>query len=100
MKQWLYRIQVIRPGWHTDGPTPEEEEILGEHVDYLVRLHSEGVLILAGPTLNEDATRFGLVVFKAASEEAARAIMQNDPTVKKGVMSAELFPFNVALLGK
>ena len=40
-----------------------------------------------------------VVVFEAADEKAARAIMEDDPAVKEGVTSAELLPFRVALFG-
>ncbi|MEI9864208.1 MAG: hypothetical protein WDN00_06575 [Limisphaerales bacterium] len=37
------------------------------------------------------------MIFEAATEPAAVALMQNDPAVKQGVMKAELFPYRVAL---
>ena len=39
----------------------------------------------------------GIAVFRAADEAEALAIMQGDPAVRDGVMSAELFPFRIAL---
>ena len=51
---------------------------------------------LAGRTQNADETAFGLVVFRAESETAARQIMLEDPAVKHGVMTASLYPYRVA----
>ncbi len=38
----------------------------------------------------------GIVIFRAASEGAAREFMNGDPAVQKGVMKATMFPFKVA----
>jgi uncharacterized protein len=100
MAHYLYRIQPTRPAMLTEGTTPEEDTLVGEHFDYLKSLLSKGVLILAGRTLNTDETSFGIVVFKADSEQAAREIVDNDPAVRNGVMHATLFPYRVALISE
>jgi uncharacterized protein YciI len=40
---------------------------------------------------------FGIVIYKAADESAARALADADPAVRDGIMSAEVFPFRIAL---
>ena len=97
LKHFLYRIYPTRPEMLTDGPTPAERERIGEHFAYLQRLVADEVVLMAGRTLNTDTTSFGIVVFVAPSEDAARAIMEGDPAVQAGVMRAELFPYRVAL---
>ena len=96
--QFLYKIQPTRLAMLTEGPTPAEEKIVSEHFGYIEALNEQSALILAGRTLNSDASSFGIVIFKASSEQAARQIMENDPAVKQGVMKAELFPYRVALI--
>lgn len=96
--QYLYRIQPTRPEMLAEGPTPEEAEVVSEHFEYLKNLTTRGVVALAGRTLNEDKSSFGIVLFDANDEEAARVIMNSDPAVRQGVMRAELFPFRVALM--
>ena len=82
----------------TSGPTPQEAAAIAEHFNYLKHLTARGVLILAGRTQNNDETTFGIVIFRAESEEAARAIMNADPSIVKGVQKATLFPYRVALM--
>jgi uncharacterized protein len=41
---------------------------------------------------------FGVVVFEAADEDAARRFMAADPAVVAGVMTATLHPSSLALL--
>lgn len=96
---WLYRIRPTRIEMLTDGGTADEQRLMGEHFERLRRLTDDGVVVLAGPTLVTDERNFGIVVFRADDEEAARAVMDGDPAVAGGVMAAELFPFNVSLLG-
>ncbi len=96
--QYLYRIQPTRPTMLTEGPTPEESATVGAHFAYLQDLAANGVVILAGRTLNTDESSFGVVIFNADSDEQAQAIVQEDPAVRGGVMQATLFPYRVALI--
>ena len=94
--QFLYRIQATRPGMVAEGPTPDEENIIHAHAAYVKKLTEKGVVLLAGRTLNTDASCFGIVIFEAEDQEAAREIMRRDPAVEKGVMRAELYPYRIA----
>jgi uncharacterized protein YciI len=97
--QYIYRIQPTRPEMLSEGLTEEESEATSDHYAYLKSLLEEGVLVLAGRTLNTDVSAFGIVILNANSEEEARQIVLNDPAVVRGVMNAELFPYRVALMG-
>ena len=96
--QYLYKIQPTRPEMLAEGATPEEEAIVSEHFAYLKDLMEQGVLLLAGRTLNTDQSSFGIVIFNAESEAVALAVMHNDPAVRQGVMRAELYPYRIALM--
>ena len=100
MGQWIYVLKLTRLEMLTEGSTPEEEEIVSRHFAYLSDLTEKGVMILMGRTQNNDESTFGIAIFEAEDEAAARAIMENDPAVKNGVMSATLYPYRVALMRK
>ncbi len=57
---------------------------------------AEGSLILVGPTLGEKNT--GIAIFEAPDEDAARAIMNDDPVIAGGFATGELRPLRVSLL--
>lgn len=95
--EWLYRITPSRPAMLTDGPTDDEQRIVGEHFAYLSSLTDAGQVELVGRTQNNDASAFGIAIFRADNEAAARAVMAADPAVRAGVMQAELFPYKIAL---
>ncbi len=99
-KQYLYRIQPVRPAMLSDGPTEEETRATGEHFNYLKDLTEKGVVVLAGRTTNTDYSSFGIIVFFAESDEEAESIVQNDPAVKNKIMRAELFPYRIALMAQ
>lgn len=81
----------------SEGPTEHEASIVGDHFQYLQKLVTEGVVLMAGRTLNADERAFGIVILVAGSEAAAAELMRKDPAVKHGIMTAELFPYRVAL---
>ena len=96
--QWLYYLQPTRLGMVTEGPTIEEAKMVTEHFAYLEDLTGKGVMILMGRTQNNDESTFGIAIFEAEDELAARTIMENDPAVRAGVMRAVLYPYKIALM--
>ena len=50
-----------------------------KHFRYLQKLAGEGLVLMAGRTLNVDERAFGIVVFVAASQSEAADVVQNDP---------------------
>lgn len=95
--QYLYRLLVVRPAMLTEGPTPEEQQVVRAHFAYLEALLEEGKLILAGRTLNNDYSTFGIVLFVANDDAEAREIVDKDPAVVHRVMRGELYPYRIAL---
>ena len=100
MSEYLYRIQPVRPDMLITGPTDFEADVVGRHFEYLKALLEDGVVILAGRTMNCDERTFGIVIFNAHSDAAATLIMNADPAVSEGVMQAELFPYHTALIAE
>ena len=95
-KQFLYKLKVTRLEMLTDGPSLEEGEVLADHMSYLQRLSADGTVLMAGRTQTADESTFGIVIFLAESEEDAVAVMNRDPAVSEGLMSATLFPYAIA----
>ena len=68
----------------------------GVHAELLAKRLEEGSLILAGPTFGPVNT--GICVFEAPDEDAARAYMDEDPTIAQGFARGELRPFRASFL--
>jgi len=95
MAEWIYFIHPPRDNFAATM-TPEEEEVWGVHFERLRRLLDDGVMVLVGPTLGPINT--GIAIFEAPDEEAARQIMDEDPTIAGGHARGELRPFRISLL--
>lgn len=66
---------------------PDMLEILPEHLAYQKQMEAEGKLFLAGPLSDasgEQMSGGGMIVYRAASLDDARALTENDPMHKKG----------------
>lgn len=96
MKQYIYTVQVSRLGMLT-SPTEEESEITGQHLAYMSQLFDDSIAIFGGALGVRDSRHFGLVIFQAEDDEAAKAILHNDPAVKSRIMRGRWFPFRMSL---
>jgi uncharacterized protein YciI len=99
-KQYLYVLQLVPRLHDPKAWTERDNASVAKHFERLQEATKQGRVILAGRTTEALDKTFGLVVFEAASDEAAQEFMQTDPTVVAGVMTAVLHPYSVALLRK
>ncbi len=97
-KQFIYVLRLEKSMYDSAAWTPEKSKIVQEHFAYLQKLHSDGILVLAGRTETDLDKTFGIVVFEAVSLEEAKLIAESDPAVKNKIMNVEVFPFGIALL--
>lgn len=99
-KQFIYVLRLV-PRLHLDSNwTKEDEAAIGRHLTNFKEAIKRGQLILAGRTIEPGDKTFGVAIFEAKDEAAARAFMESDPAVVAGLMTAELHPFAVALQRK
>jgi len=98
-KVYMYILELLYPEIKTKGPTQAQAAIVGRHWSHLQDLDSKGQLIFAGRTLSIDEDGFASVIFRADSEEEARAVMERDPGIHEGLFRGHLFPYQVLLVG-
>ena len=99
-KQFIYVLRLV-PRLHADSAwTKEDSAALERHFTRFQDAGKSGQLILAGRTSESGDKTFGIAIFEAPDEDAARKFMQEDPAVAGGLMTAELHPFAVALQRK
>jgi uncharacterized protein YciI len=96
-KQFIYVLRLV-PRLHSDSAwTQEDKMALDRHFARFKHAIETGELILAGRTREPGDKTFGIAIFEAKDEEAARKFMEGDPAVVAGLMTAELHPFSIAL---
>jgi uncharacterized protein YciI len=99
-QQFIYVLRVA-PKYHDEKSWQEADNAaVSSHFKRLQEAVARGQVILAGRTTEALDQTFGIVIFEAASEEAARRFMETDPAVEAGVMTATLHPYAVALRAK
>jgi len=68
---------------------------MDEHSGYANERFVAGKILTYGPVMATGGA-FGLAVLEVADEAEARQILENDPTVRAGLMKFELYPMKVA----
>jgi uncharacterized protein YciI len=99
-RQFIYILHLVPRLYADSAWTKEDEAVLERHFVRFQEAIKSGQLILAGRTSEPGNKTFGIAIFEAADEDAARKFIQEDPAVVGGLMTAELHPFAVALQRK
>jgi len=95
-KQFVIVLR-LQPKYQDDKNwTEADNQAVGKHFARLQQLQKDSKLILAGRTTVKES--MGVVILEVESEAEARKIMDDDDAVKAGIMSAELLPFQTALI--
>ena len=95
-KEFMGVLRLVPRLYDGEKWTKEDKEGLDRHFSQSKEATQSGQLILAGRTKEPNDKTFGIAIFRASDEAAARAFMKADPTVSAGLMTAELHPFAVA----
>ena len=99
MTEKTHFYAVIKP-YRQDfiiNPREEEDKIMSAHFYYLQSLLKQKKLYLAGPTLIPEDP-FGLIILEVKTEEEARSLLKDDPSVKAGIQKiADLRPIRLSL---
>ena len=86
----LFAVEItIGSKWDQSKP-PQEQQFFRDHSLNLKRLRDSGVLIMGARYSDK-----GLVVLAAQDEAGARAMMDEDPSIKAEVFRYRIHPFSV-----
>ena len=99
-KQFIYVLHLAPRLYDDKAWTAEDKAAVDRHLANFKAAVQSGQLILAGRTREPGDKTFGIAIFEATNETAARKFMEADPAVVAGVMTAELHPFAVVLQRK
>ncbi len=96
MKQYIYTVEASRLAMLNEA-NEEEKLILPQHYDYIRQLINDGAGVFAGAVSEKNSQHFGIVIFQAEDDTAAKDILHNDPAVKNRIMRGCLYPFRISL---
>lgn len=97
---YIYILSLTEQYQNPVNWTDETNATVGEHWNYLISLHSKGIVEVVGRTNYEPGNSglMGISIFKADGLKAAMEIMNNDPCIVNGVMTAQLHPFSLFMV--
>ena len=79
-------------GATTTQPAEEAQAIQKGHLAYMDELHKQGKLVAAGPFADKGDER-GIVIYRVATVEEAKALAAADPAVKAGRLRIDARPW-------
>jgi hypothetical protein len=86
----LFAVEItVGPKWDPNKP-PQEQAFFREHSQNLKRLREAGALVVGARYADK-----GLVVVAARDEGQARAMMEEDASIRAGIFNYQLHPFSV-----
>jgi uncharacterized protein YciI len=92
-KEFIYVLRLVPRLYDDKNWTKEDNAALDRHFSRFQEAAKSGQLILAGRTKEPGDKTFGIAIFRAADEAAARAFVKSDPFISAGLMTADLHPF-------
>ena len=96
-KEFIYVQRLVPRLYEGLKWTSEDNATSDRHFVRFQEATKSGQLILAGRTQEPGDKMFGIAIFRAADEAAARAFVKADPFISAGLMTADLHPFALAL---
>jgi len=93
--QYFIELHGTRDGW-PDNMTAAEAKIMNEHYEYLKELTIKRKVLMAGQVFS----KFEMIVLAVYSETEATKIMDEEPSVVKGVHTYTITPMTVSLMAQ
>lgn len=87
-----YVMAILKEGSKRDQDSIEVNRLQRAHLDNINRLADKGVLVLAGPFL-DDAEMKGIYVFAVESVAEAKKLTESDSAIKAGRLVMDLHPW-------
>lgn len=94
-KTFMYEITLFEQFRNPINWSEKEKNIQKEHISYLDSLTRNGKIAIAGIVDQSLENQTGLIILSVDNYEQAEEILLNDPSIKKGMMSARLKPINI-----
>lgn len=87
-----YVMAFLKSGPNRPQNPEAAAELQRAHMENIVRLANEGVLVMAGPFMGNGEYR-GIYIFAVETIEEARAWTETDPAIQAGSLVMELHPW-------
>lgn len=94
MKNYMLVILKTGPQDKMITDKTQRQKLFEGHFSNMNEMEKLGKLKMAGPFATNNSLAYrGLFVLDVATEEEARTLMNNDPTIKNGIFEVEILPW-------
>src|SRR5689334_22644344 len=93
MPHFLFKLIAPRPTFAMDM-NEGEKRLMQQHAAFWNDLLTKGTALVYGPVLDPKGA-YGLAIVEAGSDADAKAICEDDPTIKANLHTYELHPMHV-----
>lgn len=90
MPHFMFKLHPPRPTFAMDM-NEKEKKLMQQHAAFWNDLLAKGTALVYGPVIDPKGT-YGLAIIETDSDIEAKAICDNDPTIKAGLHTYELHP--------
>jgi uncharacterized protein YciI len=89
---WVINNELVEP--RPAGVAPQEQ-LVDLHHAFIHDLEARGMLVGAGPFLDDSGNRFGtgMIIFRCATRAEAEKIANSEPFIAAGVRRLKLMPW-------
>lgn len=87
-----YVMAMLYKGDNRDRSPEEAQKLQAAHMANISRMADDGLLVLAGPMLDDGDLR-GIYVFAVETVEEAQSLTNSDPAIRAGSLRMELHPW-------
>ena len=89
---WVIHNEVVEPRPHIAF---SDDELRERHPQFIHDLDVKGILVGAGPFLDDVGNRFGtgMIIFRAATRAEAEKIAHSEPFIAHGARRLKLVPW-------
>jgi len=88
-----YTLVLMKRGENWDPATTKVADVMKLHGPFIKQMIDQGNLAIAGPFPSDDPGGLrGVVIFRVGVEQTAK-LLQDDPTVKAGLLKTEIHPW-------
>ena len=92
MKNYVFVILKTGPN-DAKYQGKERQDMFAGHFANIQKMAADGKLAVAGPFDKNDRAYRGIFILNVATVEEAQKLVENDPTVKAGILIAEMTPW-------
>lgn len=89
----MYQFVILKTGDVKIEDKDSVNKLFRGHMENIGKMAEAGKLVIAGPFGKNDKQYRGLYIFKTSDKTETETLLQSDPAIKAGLLSAEIYPW-------